>query len=126
MERQKRVLVANRPKLMREIVIEACAGQADIEIVGEVAEDSDIMSRIDETQPDFLFIALEDPEKRPPICDAILRLRPKLGIIAVGAHSNHTVKYWATFNIHRSVIEASEEAILGVIRGSAKPTMDVS
>jgi AmiR/NasT family two-component response regulator len=93
MERQKRVLVANRPKLMREIVIEACAGQADIEIVGEVAEDCDIMSRIDETQPDFLFIALEDPDKRPPICDAILRLRPKLGIIAVGAHSNRTVKY---------------------------------
>jgi AmiR/NasT family two-component response regulator len=126
MDRQIRVLVANRPKLMREIIIEACADQPDIAIVGEVPEDGDILSRVDETQPDFLFIALEDPEKRPPVCDAILRLHPKMGIIAVGAHSNRTVKYWASFNIHRSVSEASEEAILRVIRGSEPPALGVS
>ncbi len=126
MNRQIRVLVANRPKLMREIIIEACADQPDIAIVGEVPEDGDILSRVDETRPDFLFIALEDPEKRPPVCDAILRLHPKIGIIAVGAHSNRTVKYWASFNIHRSVSEASEEAILRVIRGTETPTAGVS
>jgi hypothetical protein len=51
-------------------------------------------------------------------------LHPKVRIIAVAANSNRTVKYWASFNIHRTVIEASEEAILGVIRGSA--TREVS
>ena len=126
MDRQIRVLVANRPKLMREIIIEACADQPDIAIVGEVSEDGDILSRVDETQPDFLFIALEDPERRPAVCDAILRLHPKMGIIAVGAHSNRTVKYWASFNIHRSVSEASEEAILRVIRGNQTPKATVS
>jgi DNA-binding NarL/FixJ family response regulator len=124
MERQIRVLVANRPKLMREIIIETFADQPDIEIVGEVAEDGDILGQVDETQPDFLFIALDDPDKRPAVCDAILRLHPKVRIIAVAANSNRTVKYWASFNIHRAVIEASEEAILGVIRGSA--TREVS
>jgi chemotaxis response regulator CheB len=126
MERQIRVLVANRPKLMREIIIEACTGQPDIAIVGEVGEEGDIIRQVDETEPDFLFIALEDPEKRPLVCDAILRLHPRVHIIAVDAHSNRTVKYWATFNIHRSVIEASEEAILGVIRGCAWPNTGVS
>jgi Response regulator containing a CheY-like receiver domain and an HTH DNA-binding domain len=124
MERQIRVLVANRPKLMREIIIETFADQPDIAIVGEVAEDGDILGQVDETQPDFLFIALDDPDKRPSVCDAILRLHPKVRIIAVAANSNRTVKYWASFNIHRTVIEASEEAILGVIRGSA--TREVS
>ncbi|MEQ1354695.1 MAG: hypothetical protein ABLT11_11790, partial [Candidatus Acidiferrum sp.] len=104
----------------------ACADQPDIAIVGEVPEDGDILSRVDETQPDFLFIALEDPERRPAVCDAILRLHPKMGIIAVGAHSNRTVKYWASFNIHRSVSEASEEAILRVIRGNETPKAGVS
>jgi len=126
MDRQIRVLVANRPKLMREIIIETFADQPDIEIVGEVAEDGDILGQVDETQPDFLFIALDDPDKRPPVCDAILRLHPKVRIIAVAANSNRTVKYWASFNIHRSVIEASEEAILSVIRGSAGSAREVS
>jgi DNA-binding NarL/FixJ family response regulator len=126
MERQIRVLVANRPKLMREIIIETFADQPDIEIVGEVAEDGDILGQVDETQPDFLFIALDDPDKRPPVCDAILRLHPKVRIIAVAANSSRTVKYWASFNIHRSVIEASEEAILSVIRGSAGSAREVS
>jgi DNA-binding NarL/FixJ family response regulator len=126
MERQIRVLVANRPKLMREIIIETFADQPDIAIVGEVAEDSDILGRVEETQPDFLFIALDDPDKRPPVCDAILRLHPKVSIIAVAAHTNRSVKYWATFNIHRSVMEASEEAILGVIRGTSSHTREVS
>jgi DNA-binding NarL/FixJ family response regulator len=111
---------------MREIIIETFADQPDIEIVGEVAEDGDILGQVDETQPDFLFIALDDPDKRPPVCDAILRLHPKVRIIAVAANSNRTVKYWASFNIHRSVIEASEEAILSVIRGSAGSAREVS
>ena len=126
MERQIRVLVANRPRLMREIIIETFADQPDIAIVGEVTEDDDILGQVEETQPDFLFIALDDPDKRPPVCDAILRLHPRVRIIAVAAHSSRTVKYWASFNIHRSVIEASEEAILGVIRGTATPTGEVS
>jgi len=118
MQRQIRVLVANRPKLMREIVIET--------FVDQPSEDSDILGRVDETQPDFLFIALDDPDKRPPVCDAILRLHPKMHIIAMAANSNRTVKYWASFSIHRTVIEASGEAILGVIRGSGIPTTGVS
>ena len=126
MQRQIRVLVANRPKLMREIVIETFVDQPDITIVGEVSEESDILGRVDETQPDFLFIALDDPDKRPPVCDAILRLHPKMHIIAMAANSNRTVKYWASFSIHRTVIEASGEAILGVIRGSGIPTTGVS
>jgi DNA-binding NarL/FixJ family response regulator len=126
MERQIRVLVANRPKLMREIIIETFVDQPDIRIVGEVAEEGDILGQVDETHPDFLFIALDDPDRRPPVCDTILRLHPEVRIIAVAAHSDRTVKYWASFNIHRSVIEASEEAILNIVRGTAAPTKEVS
>jgi len=85
MGRQIRVLVANSPRLMREIIIETFAEQPDIAIVGEVAEDSEIVERVEETRPDFLFIALDDPKKRPALCDTILRLHPDVNIIAVSA-----------------------------------------
>jgi DNA-binding NarL/FixJ family response regulator len=126
MDRHIRVLVANRPKLMREIIIETFVDQPDIEIVGEVGDDGDILGHVRETKPDFLFIALDDPEQRPPVCDAILRLYPEVSIIAVAAHSNRSVRYWASFNIHSSMMEASEEAILGVMRGKATPAGEVS
>jgi chemotaxis response regulator CheB len=119
MERQIRVLVANRPKLMREVIIATFVDQPDIEIVGEVTEDADIVGRVEETQPDFLFIGLDDPEKRPPVCDKVLHLYPQVSIIAVAPHSNRSVRYWASFDIHSSFIEASEEAILAAMRNKA-------
>lgn len=116
MSKHIRVLVANRPKLMREIIIAAFLDQPDIEIVGEVLEDGDILGRVEETLPDFLFIALDDPEQRPPVCDMVLRLHPEVSVIAVGPHHNRSVRYWASFDIHSTVLEASEEAILAAMR----------
>ena len=116
MGRQIRVLVANRPKLMREIIIETLAEQPDITIVGEVPEGGELLGRVEETRPDFLFIALDDPKERPPVCEAILRLYPAVSIIAVSAHTNRSVRYWASFNIYSDVMESSQEAILEVMR----------
>jgi chemotaxis response regulator CheB len=126
MGRQIRVLVANHPKLMREIIIETLADQPDIRVVGEVVDDTDLINRIEETHPDFLFIAMDDPKERPSVCDTILRLHPEVSIIAVSAHTNSSIRYWASFNIHSDVMEASEEAILRVMRGSASLAGEVS
>ncbi|HXY08807.1 MAG TPA: hypothetical protein VEI52_13285 [Terriglobales bacterium] len=119
MERQIRVLVADRLKLMREIIIAAFADQPDIEVVGEVQDESEILPWVQQTHPDFLFIGMEDPNRRPLVCDLVLRLHPEVNIIAVGAHSNRTVVYWASYNIHSSVLESSEEAILAAVRSKA-------
>jgi chemotaxis response regulator CheB len=127
MDRQIRVLVANRPKLMREVIIETFVDQPDITIVGEVAEETEILSRVDETRPDVLFIALDDELGRPAVCDVILRSHPEISIFGIAEHTNQTMRYWASFNIHSSALEASWEAILGAIRGkTALASGDVS
>jgi DNA-binding NarL/FixJ family response regulator len=115
-DRQIRVLVANRPKLMREVIIETLSEEPDIAIVGEVSEEADIASQVEQTQPDVLFIALSDELERPAVCEAILRAHPSLSIIAVAEHGNRTVRYWASFSIHASTLDASGEAILSAMR----------
>jgi hypothetical protein len=45
-----------------------------------------------------------------------LKLYPQLRVIALGPRSDRTVKYWVSCRIHRQMIEASEEALLNVIR----------
>ena len=111
-----RVLVANRPRLMRELILTTFADQPDIEIVGEVSEESEISESIKRTLPDFVVIALDHPGRRPAICDELLREYPEVRVIAVAPEKNFVVYYWASLNIHSNDIEASEEGILSAMR----------
>jgi len=116
MDKAIRVLVANRPRLMRELVLTTFADQPDIEIVGEVSSDAEIAERVHQTHPDFLVIALDTPARRPPICDTVLRQHPEMRIIALAPDQGLSSFYWASFNIHASSFEASEESILDTVR----------
>jgi len=116
MDRSIRILVANRPKLMRELILATLAYEPGVELVGEVADEWDIRARVQQTRPDLLVIALDEPAKRPGICDTLLRENPGLRIIAVASQENCSVFYWASFDIHSSQIEASEQGILNAVR----------
>ena len=116
MDRSIRILVANRPKLMRELILATLADEPGVELVGEVADEVDIRARVQQTRPDLLVIALDEPAKRPGICDTLLRDNPGLRIIAVASQENCSVFYWASFDIHSSQIEASEQGILNAVR----------
>jgi chemotaxis response regulator CheB len=115
-EKPIRVLVANRPRLMRETILTTFTDQPDIEIVGEVDEDSEIMACVRKTLPDFVVIALDHPGRRPVICDELLREHPEVRVIAVAPEKNFVVYYWASLKIHSNDIEASEEGILNAMR----------
>jgi chemotaxis response regulator CheB len=122
MEKSIRVLVANHPRLMRETILATFADQPDIEIVGEVEDESKIFESVKKTMPNFVVIALDDPGERPQICDALLREYPEVRVIAVAPAKNYVVYYWASLDIHSSNIEASEEGVLGALRNRLATT----
>lgn len=114
-----RILVANHPRLMREAVLTAFADQPDMEIVGEVSDEAEIHERVNETLPDLLVVTLNDPGKRPAICDAVLQAHPGLRIIAVSSAQNRSVCYWAVMQIQSKNIEPSEVGMLTAARSMA-------
>ena len=116
MEKAIRVLVANRPRLMRETILTTFADQPDIEIVGEVTDDSEIAEYVKRTLPNFVVIALDQPGRRPSVCDDLLREHPDVRVIAVAPQNNYVVYYWASLDIHSSNIEASEQGMLNALR----------
>jgi len=116
MEKSIRVLVANHPRLMRESVLTTFADQPDIEIVGEVADESEISASVKKTLPNVVVIALDRPGTRPHICDELLREHPEVRVLAVAADKNCVVYYRASFEIYSNNIEASEEGMLGAMR----------
>ena len=115
-----RVVVANRPRLMRELVLEAIVEQPDIQILAEIQNEPEIFRVVDETRPDFLIIALDESNERPVICDTLLRSFPELKILALAPERNSCIFFWASFDIHSSPVEASEAGIVGTLRGKGQ------
>jgi len=112
-----RVLVANRPRLMRELVLATITEQPDIEVVGVVEDLTSILELVDQSRPDFLIITLDASEERPHVCDLLLDRFPHLKILAVAAEKNSSIFYWANLDIRSNRIETSEEGILNTLRG---------
>ena len=121
-DRVIRILVANRPRVMRELLLATLADRPDIEIVGEVSNEAEIPASVRRTAPDLLVISLDELGQRPLVCDTVLRSHPDLRIIAVATEHNRNVCYWASLqlDIHSSDIEPSQEGIIGVMRNIAQ------
>jgi hypothetical protein len=111
-----RVAVANQPRLMRELVLETISEQPDIEIVAEIQDEAKIEQTVDGIQPDYLIIALDESDRRPPICDVLLRRYPDMKILALAPERNCSIFFWASFAIHSNYVEASEAGILSTLR----------
>ncbi len=115
-----RVLVANQPRLMRELVLATISDQPDIEVTGEIGDDGAILSTVTQCKPDFVIIALDETGQRPLICDAILELNPKIKILALAPDRNNSIFFWSVMQIHAARIENSEQGILSALRSKGQ------
>jgi DNA-binding NarL/FixJ family response regulator len=111
-----RVVVANRPRLMRELLLSTITEQPDIVIVAEIQDEEQIPTVVDGTRPDFLIVALGDSDQLPQDYGALLRRHPDMKILAVAPERNSSVFYWGSFDIHAKPVEASEAGILETLR----------
>ncbi len=113
---KQRVLVANRPRLMREMVMATIADQPDIEIVGEVANEGDLNEIVEQTQPDVLILALDESEQPIVRCGFLLGRYPRMRILALAPEQNRGMYYWAMLDIRNKPVESSEAGVLSAIR----------
>ena len=111
-----RVLVANRPRLMRELLLATIADQPDIEVVGEIQDEVQVLQALEETHPDFLILALDACMRQPSFCSYVLEKYPHLKILALAPERESSVFYWASLDIHTDRVETSEDGVLGALR----------
>lgn len=119
MTKTLRVLMASRPKLMRELLVEMLQEESWIGIV-EVTQESEIRQVGQDTVPDLLVVTADKPGRRPAICDELLKEFLALRIIAVAPQENYAVCYWASLDIHAEDIESSEHGFLGAVKKVAQ------
>lgn len=111
-----RVLVANRPRLIRELVMATISDQPDIEIVGEVEQESELDLAVERAQPDFVIVALDRLNHLPKVCQSILEQHPRMRVIAIAANRNCSMFYWTSPRIQSNQIESSEAGVLSALR----------
>jgi|SRR5690242_7588817 len=114
--RKIRVLVANRPRLMRDLVLATVSDQPDIEVLAVLEDDSKIAQAAAESQPDVIIVALDRPDERPAICDYLLSHHPTIRVLAVAPEHDSSLFFWS--DIRSAAFENSEAGILNVIRGN--------
>ncbi len=111
-----RVLVANRPRLMRELVLAVIADQPDIEVIGEVEDENQLTEMIEDAEPDILILTLDDADKRIAQCGFLLGRYPQMKIIALAPEKNRGLFYWATVDVRTKPLESSEAGLLSALR----------
>ncbi len=119
-----RVLLANRPQLMQEIVLATLANQPDIEVVGETQKEEEITELVDSVRPDFVVVSVGEPESRPGICGFLLGRYPQMRVLAIMPEKNIAVCHWAFVELRSKRFQMSEEGLLRVLRASsAEPAL---
>jgi len=115
-----RVVIANRPRLMRELVVEVISDQPDFEVAGETEKESEVTELVDKTRPDCLIIALDQPEVLHGLCGFLLGRYPQMKILAVAAERGNSAFYWASVDVRSKIVETSEEGLLSALRNPSK------
>ncbi len=112
-----RVLLANGPRLMRELVLATISDHEDIEIVDEVPSEEQLETAVAESSADFLILSLENGSRLSARCAPILQNDPELRILAISPEGNHMTLYWTSLSIQHIQMEASEAGVLKALRG---------
>jgi chemotaxis response regulator CheB len=114
-----RVLVANQPRLMRELIMATIADQPDIDLVGEVGKTGELADAVAQSRPDVLIVAMDEGDKDPAQYGFLLGRYPEMKIIALAPEKNRAQFYWAIVDIRSKSLESSEDGILNAMRQSA-------
>ncbi len=111
-----RVLVANRSRMMRDLVKETLADQPDIEIVAEAQSEADVTELVDISKPDFVIIALDEHKQHLDLCGFLLGRYPHMRILALSDERGKSVCYRAFIDIRSSYVETSQKGLLDAVR----------
>jgi DNA-binding NarL/FixJ family response regulator len=87
--RRTRILLADLPRLLRQILTEVLEVQSDMEVVGSAALSESLEQTIEQTGPDVIVIGRDDPE----VAEGLLARRPPLAVIAVTGDAKESQYY---------------------------------
>lgn len=84
-QEQIRIILANEPRLLREMLKRVFLKRCDLEVVAEVSNLSRLSEIIDRTRPQWVVVTLLPNGALPGYAHGLPVLYPRLGIVAVAS-----------------------------------------
>ena len=113
-----RILLANRPQMMRELVREMINRQNDMEVVGEVLNPLDLLVAVREVEVDAVILALKN-SRDVGLCSHLLSEYPNLTIVGLTSHGeNAFIEQLCPRRVE--IVDPSEKSILSALRQAVR------
>jgi len=115
MDHLVRVLLANRPRVLRTRLAKLLQLQSDIEVVGTVLDPIELLSAVEDTQADVVVVTLPDSGEMPGICSHLLYEYPQLLILVLSLAQTRACLYRQVITVEQ-LSDTSDEGILIAVR----------
>lgn len=113
---QIRVLLGEMPRMMRDVFTQVISEQADMQVVGELANGVGLLLAAGQTKADVVIMSLQDSEM-PGIASHLLNEYPSLKVLGVATNGRKAFLYHLRPE-KVPVGEVSPEGLLTVIRSA--------
>ncbi len=80
-----RILLANRPPMLLEVMREMVQRQEDMEVVGEILDPIGLLVAVREREADAVILTLKDHHEEPGLCSHLVAEYPNLTILGLAA-----------------------------------------
>jgi len=117
---RRRVILANRPRLVRELLANAIRKRAGLRLVAEVTDLTRLPSAVELTEADWIVISLPPGGEIPAVVISLLADHPSVSVLAVDAKSNRA-KVRCPSGRERALEGLSLAGILSVMHGWPDP-----
>jgi len=121
--RKIKVLLANRPRMVRALVRDMIERQPDMEVVGEVLDPLDVISAAQETEADIVVVAINNNSEAQELHRRLLAQCPNVAILALSL-SGDTAFIEQLRPQRREMVDPSEATILRALRQAVQASGD--
>jgi two-component system chemotaxis response regulator CheB len=116
--RSIKVLLANDPAILREVLREVIARQPDMEVVGEILDPLGVLLAVKETQADVVVIGLRDAEE-PGLVSHLLAECPYVTVLGLAAQGDTAIIVQMCL-WRKEIVDPSEVNILRALRHAVR------
>jgi DNA-binding NarL/FixJ family response regulator len=120
--RKIRVLLANRPRMVRSLVREIIQRQPDMEVVGEVLDPLNVISAVQDTEADIVVVAINNSEAQE-LRRHLFAQCPNVTILALSL-SGDTAFIEQLRPQRREMVDPSEATLLRALRQAVQASGD--
>lgn len=117
-----RILLAIRPRIMREVIWQRIEQQEDMEVVGEVLDTNDLLVAVRETRADAVVVTIRGPEELA-LFNPLLAEYPNLIVLSLES-SGKTAFVGKFCSPWQEIVDPSEADIEGALRHGVKVPCD--